>query len=85
MYNRGVGGKKGNSQGTTFRRMIRVYDPHAPCGAINAFTLLEGNGHNSHIFNLDLAVRDDGTFRKYHAMTVLTKTSSNSKLYLICF
>ena len=65
MYNRGAGGKKGNSSGTNFRRMIRVFDPTVPAGGINTFTILEGNGHNARLFSLDLAVRDDGTFREY--------------------
>ena len=73
MYARGPNGKKGNSNGTNFRRMIRVFDPTVPPGRINTFTILEGNGHSTRLFSLDLAVRDDGTFREYSLVPFITK------------
>ena len=82
MYARGPNGKKGNSNGTNFRRMIRVFDPTVPPGRINTFTILEGNGHSTRLFNLDLAVRDDGTFREYSLVPFINKTSSSTNLLL---
>ena len=65
MYQRGPGGKKGNSQSMSFRRMIRVFDPMTPPGGINTFTILEGCGNNTRVFSLDLSRRDDGTFCEF--------------------
>ena len=83
MYARGAGGKKGNSSGTTFRRMIRVFDPTVPPGGINTFTILEGNGHSTRLFSLDLAVRDDGTFRENSLVPFIT--THRQVLTFYCF
>ena len=82
LYARGSNGKKGNSSSATFRRMIRVFDPTVRPGRINTFTILEGYGHNTRLFSLDLGVRDNGTFREYSLVSFINKTLSSTNRLL---
>ena len=82
LYARGSNGKKGNSSSATFRRMIRVFDPTVRPGRINTFTILEGHGHFTRLFSLDLGVRDNGTFREYSLVSFINKTLSSTNQLL---
>ena len=64
--NRGGAGSNrrgGNITQTTFTRLFRFLCLNSSAHG-NIFAIMQGQGHGTRMFNLDLTKRDDGTFRE---------------------
>jgi hypothetical protein len=77
------------NQGTSqvgYSRIIRLADISGNAGQ-NMVTIFEGSGSSDMFFNIDLAARDDGRFRKFDLIFVstLAYNQSHSLTILFCF
>ena len=68
------------NQGTSqvgYSRIIRLADISGNAGQ-NMVTIFEGSGSSDMFFNIDLAARDDGRFRKFDLIFVSTLAYNQS-------